>query len=72
MTFTRRFAGIALASAAALALAVPASAQSTQQSLSSGSVIESIKQEGVIKIGLSIFLGPCVTSTANSLVSSST
>lgn len=55
MTFTRRFAGIALASAAALALAVPASAQSTQQSLSSGSVIESIKQEGVIKIGLSIF-----------------
>ena len=55
MTFTRRFAGLALASAATLALALPAAAQTTQQSLSSGSVIESIKQEGVIKIGLSIF-----------------
>lgn len=55
MTFTRRLAGFALASAAALALALPASAQSTQQSLSSGSVIESIKKDGVIKIGLSLF-----------------
>ena len=55
MKFTRRLAGVALASAAALALAMPAAAQSTQQSLSSGSVIESIKKNGVIKIGLSIF-----------------
>jgi len=44
-----------MASAAAMALALPASAQSTQQSLSSDSVIESIKENGVIKIGLSIF-----------------
>lgn len=55
MTMTRRIAGLALASAAALALALPASAQSTQQGLSSESVIESIKQDGVIKIGLSLF-----------------
>ncbi|MEP4198382.1 MAG: transporter substrate-binding domain-containing protein [Aliishimia sp.] len=55
MTFTRRLAGFALASAAALALAVPVSAQDTRQGLSSESVIESIKQDGVIKIGLSIF-----------------
>lgn len=55
MTFTRRLAGLAMASAAALTLALPASAQSTQQGLSSDSVIESIKENGVIKIGLSIF-----------------
>ena len=55
MKFTRRLAGLTLASAAALALALPASAQSTRQGLSSESVIESIKREGVIKIGLSIF-----------------
>lgn len=55
MTFTRRLAGLALASAAAVALALPAAAQQTRQSLSGESVIESIKQEGVIKIGLSIF-----------------
>lgn len=55
MTFTRRLAGLAMASAAAVALALPASAQSTQQGLSGDSVIESIKQNGVIKIGLSIF-----------------
>ena len=55
MTFTRRLAGLAMASAAAVALALPASAQSTQQGLSSDSVIESIKENGVIKIGLSIF-----------------
>ena len=55
MNITRRFAGLAMASAAALTLALPASAQDTRQSLSSDSVIESIKEEGVIKIGLSIF-----------------
>ncbi|MFK7751279.1 MAG: transporter substrate-binding domain-containing protein [Sedimentitalea sp.] len=55
MTFTRRLASLALASAAACALALPAAAQDARQSLSSASVIESIKQEGVIKIGLSIF-----------------
>lgn len=55
MTFTRRLAGLAIASAAALSLALPISAQDTRQSLSSDSVIETIKQNGVIKIGLSIF-----------------
>jgi polar amino acid transport system substrate-binding protein len=55
MNFTRRIAGLALASAAAMALALPASAQTAQQQLSSGSVIEKIKQDGVIQIGLSLF-----------------
>ncbi len=55
MTFTRRLTGLALASAAAVALALPAAAQDTRQNLSSESVIETIKQRGVIKIGLSIF-----------------
>lgn len=55
MNFIRRMAGLALASATALALAAPASAQNTRQELSSSSVIESIKEEGVIKIGLSLF-----------------
>jgi polar amino acid transport system substrate-binding protein len=55
MKFTRRLAGLALASAAALALTLPAQAQQTRQALSSESVIETIKERGVIKIGLSIF-----------------
>jgi polar amino acid transport system substrate-binding protein len=55
MKLTRRIAGLALASVTAVALTLPASAQSVRQELSSGSVIESIKEEGVIKIGLSIF-----------------
>lgn len=55
MTFTRRIAGLALASAAAFALALPAAAQDARQALSSASVIETIKEEGVIKIGLSLF-----------------
>jgi len=55
MTISRRLAGLTLAAAAALALSLPAQAQDTRQGLSSDSVIESIKQEGVIKIGLSLF-----------------
>lgn len=55
MTLTRRIAGIAMAAAAATALALPATAQDATQQLSSESVIESIKEAGVIKIGLSIF-----------------
>jgi len=55
MTFTRRLMGLALASVTALSVALPAAAQDTRQSLSSESVIESIKEEGVIKIGLSLF-----------------
>ena len=55
MKLTRRIAGLVLASAAAIALASPASAQSTSQALSTESVIESIKEDGVITIGLSLF-----------------
>ena len=56
MAFTSRLAGLALGAAAALGLALPASAQSATQSLSSESVIETIKQDGVIRIGLSLFV----------------
>ena len=55
MNVTRRIAGLALASATALALALPAAAQDARQALSGSSVIETIKQDGVLKIGLSIF-----------------
>jgi len=56
MKFTNRMMGLALAAAAATGLALPASAQSTTQGLSSESVIETIKQDGVIRIGLSLFV----------------
>ncbi|MGC3939728.1 transporter substrate-binding domain-containing protein [Roseobacter sp. EG26] len=55
MKITRRLVGMALASAAAMSLALPAAAQQTRQGLSSDSVIETIKERGVIKIGLSLF-----------------
>ena len=53
MTLSRRIVGIALA--AAIALPGAAWAQSTTQMLTSESVIESIKREGVMKVGLSMF-----------------
>jgi len=55
MKFTRRTAGLALASAMALGFVGPVSAQSTSQELSSESVIETIKQDGVITVGVSLF-----------------
>ncbi len=55
MKFTRRMIGTVLAAATAVSLALPAAAQDTRQSLSQESVIETIKERGVIKIGLSIF-----------------
>ncbi|MEP5728518.1 MAG: transporter substrate-binding domain-containing protein [Sulfitobacter sp.] len=55
MKLTRRMTGVALAAAAAVALALPASAQNASQALAASSVIETIKQDGVIRIGLSIF-----------------
>lgn len=55
MKITRRFMGAALALAVATGGALPALAQSATQGLSSESVIETIKQRGVIKIGLSLF-----------------
>ena len=55
MNITRRFLGAALAAGLASTAALPALAQSATQSLSSESVIETIKKRGVIKIGLSLF-----------------
>ena len=55
MNFTRRMAGLALATATTVALALPAFAQNASQDLSRESVIETIKQDGVLRIGLSIF-----------------
>jgi polar amino acid transport system substrate-binding protein len=47
--------GLAFAALTSTVFAAPAFAQSATQNLSSESVIESIKEEGVIRIGLSIF-----------------
>jgi polar amino acid transport system substrate-binding protein len=56
MNIHRRLFGLALAAVATASLAVPAQAQSTTQGLSSESVIETIKEDGVIRIGLSLFV----------------
>jgi polar amino acid transport system substrate-binding protein len=55
MNITRRFMGAALAFSLAATAGLPALAQSTTQELSNESVIETIKERGVIKIGLSLF-----------------
>lgn len=55
MNIKRRMFGAALALAATAAIAMPAAAQSAQQEIARGSVIETIKERGVIKIGMSIF-----------------
>ena len=54
MTMSRRLFGAALGLAAAMT-ALPASAQSAAQTLASESVLTTIQEEGVIRIGLSIF-----------------
>lgn len=56
MNVTRRFIGAALALAVATAGAAPALAQSASQALAKESVIETIKERGVLKIGLSLFV----------------
>ena len=56
MKLTRRILGTLAITAAAASLALPSAAQNTTQDLSSESVIETIKQRGVIKIGLSLFI----------------
>ena len=53
---TRRMPGAGLGLTLLAATTLPALAQSTQQSLSSESVIEKIKKRGAIKIGLSLFV----------------
>ena len=60
MSMTRRKTmsnalGLAFAALTSTVFAAPAFAQSATQNLSSESVIETIKEEGVIRIGLSIF-----------------
>ncbi|MCY4168187.1 MAG: transporter substrate-binding domain-containing protein [Rhodobacter sp.] len=52
----RGILGYAVATVAALGLALPAAAQQATQALASESVIERIKQDGVIRIGLSLFV----------------
>ncbi|ABD56876.1 transporter substrate-binding domain-containing protein [Jannaschia sp. CCS1] len=54
MTLSRRVFAASLGVAAAMA-ALPATAQSAAQSLASESVLTTIQEEGVIRIGLSIF-----------------
>ena len=56
MQLTRRIFGAALAAAMSMAAALPALAQDARQALSQESVIEAIKERGVIKIGLSLFV----------------
>ena len=56
MTFTRRLFTLASGAALAAALAIPASAQEATQALSSESVIEKIKRDGVLQVGLSLFV----------------
>lgn len=50
MSLTRRMFGVAVGAAMAVGVAMPATAQATQ------SVIETIQKEGVIRIGLSLFV----------------
>lgn len=56
MTLTRRMMTAALGMALATGLALPAAAQDARADLSKTSVIEQIKEAGVIKIGLSVFV----------------
>lgn len=56
MKLTRRMLNAGLGAIMAAALGLPAAAQDTRQQLSSESVIETIKERGVIKIGLSLFV----------------
>lgn len=56
MTITRRLFGAALGATMAAGIALPATAQGTAQALTSDSVITQIQEEGVIRIGLSLFV----------------
>lgn len=56
MKFTRRMLGAALGAVVATGVATSGWAQSATQELSRESVIETIKQDGVIRIGLSLFV----------------
>ncbi|QCO55307.1 transporter substrate-binding domain-containing protein [Pseudorhodobacter turbinis] len=56
MKLTRRMMTATLGMALAASLALPAAAQDARAALSQTSVIEQIKENGVIKIGLSVFV----------------
>ncbi len=56
MNFTRRLFVAATAAALAASLAASAAAETATQALSSESVIKSIQEEGLIRIGLSLFV----------------
>lgn len=56
MNVVKKLLTVALAAVVALCVNLPATAQSTSQTLGSESVIETIKKRGVIKIGLSLFV----------------
>lgn len=56
MKLSRRMLGVALGAVVATGMATSSWAQSATQELSSESVIETIKQDGVIRIGLSLFV----------------
>ncbi len=56
MSIKHKMFGAVIAAGAALGLTLPATAQTATQALSSESVIERIKEDGVIRIGLSLFV----------------
>lgn len=56
MTLTRRLFGAALGATLALGSALPASAQQAARALTEESVITRIQEDGVIRIGLSLFV----------------
>ncbi|MEP2029688.1 MAG: transporter substrate-binding domain-containing protein [Paracoccaceae bacterium] len=56
MTISRRMFGAAMGATLAISAALPSSAQNAAQAISSESVIQQIQEEGVIRIGLSLFV----------------
>ena len=56
MTISRRMFGAAIGATLAIGAALPASAQNAAQASSAESVIQQIQEEGVIRIGLSLFV----------------
>jgi polar amino acid transport system substrate-binding protein len=55
MTFIRQIKNVAIAAVALVALVLPATAQQATQALTSESIIETIKSNGVMRVGLSTF-----------------
>lgn len=55
MTFIRQIKSVIVAAAAMIALVLPATAQQATQALTSESIIETIKSNGVMRVGLSTF-----------------